>query len=386
MRIALFCHKYWPDVGGLCTYSGRLSEYLAAEGHDVRVFTTTLSKNGGSLEQVAPNLRVRRFTTALANHPPYYFAPGLMSADTQRALGDVDVIHTVGYYFFGTVFAHATAAFRAIPHVVTPVYTLNPSTWQRRSFDSVMGRRLVRNATHVIPQSAHEVELMRAAGFQLRSSTILPFGVDSELFEQDFDVHDLRERHQLLPGERVLLFVGKVMSPKGAFEALDVVARLRAAGRKLRLFMIGDVHSREHESFAARIRDRGLEPAVVLLGAMTDRREISRYYQLADVVLFPSQYEQFGMVAIEAAGSGRPLIGTPVGIMQTLVPQYDFGLLHRFGDLDTFARNLAEVLDSPRYRENAQKHRREILASHDWRRIAMQTERIYLDLARTSGA
>jgi glycosyltransferase involved in cell wall biosynthesis len=72
--------------------------------------------------------------------------------------------------------------------------------------------------------------------------------------------------------------------------------------------------------------------------------------------------------------------------MQTLVPQYDFGLLHRFGDLDTFARNLAEVLDSPRYRENAQKHRREILASHDWRRIAMQTERIYLDLARTSGA
>ena len=385
MRIALFCHKFWPDVGGLCTYTGRLSENLAAKGHDVRVFTTTLSANGVSCERIAPNLVVTRFTTALANHPPYYFAPGLLTPAGVGAVRDVDVVHTVGYYFFGTVFAHATAAYQHTPHVVTPVYTLNPSTWQRRTFDAVMGRRLVRRAAHVIPQSAHEVELLRADGFELQSRTIVPFGVDSELFEQDYDVEDLKQRHEIARDERVLLFVGKVMSPKGAFDSLEVVARLLEAGRKLRLIMIGDVHSREKERFAGRIVELGLQRAVILLGAVTDRREISRYYQLSDAVLFPSQYEQFGMVAIEAAGSGRPLLGTPVGIMQSLVPQYEFGLLHQFGDIDRFARNVIEVLDTPRFRENAKKHRREILSSHDWRHISMQTEKIYRQVARPAG-
>ena len=109
--------------------------------------------------------------------------------------------------------------------------------------------------------------------------------------------------------------------------------------------MIGDVHERERSCLRPESAELGLKRAVVLLGALTDRREISRYYQLSDAVLFPSQYEQFGIVAVEAAASGRPLVGTPVGIMQTLVPQYEFGLLHPFGDIDQFARNLSEVLD-----------------------------------------
>src|SRR5688572_30346565 len=240
-----------------------------------------------------------------------------------------------------------------------------------------MGRRLVRDAAHVIPQSTHESELLRLDGFELRRSTVIPFGVDSEFFKHDYDVDDLRQRHKIGPDERVLLFVGKVMSPKGAFDSLEVVARLRAAGRKLRLIMIGEVHSREEDLFAARIRALHLDSAVILLGAVTDRREISRYYQLCDAVLFPSQYEQFGIVAVEAAASGRPLLGTPVGIMQTLVPRYEFGLLHTFGDIEHFTRNVSAVLDAPRYRENAMRHRREILSQYDWRTISAETERIY---------
>ncbi len=226
------------------------------------------------------------------------------------------------------MFGHTIAGLRGVPHVSTPVYTLNPATRQRRSFDAVMGRRVVRKAAHVIPQSIHERELMQADRFALPSHTIIPFGVDSALFEENHDVRDLQQRHAIAPDERVLLFVGKVMSPKGAFDCLEMMARMRAAGRKLRLIMLGEVHDREREAFPRRIRDLGLQSAVVLRGAVTDRREIVRYYQLSDAVLFPSQYEQFGIVAVEAAASGRPLLGTPVGIMQTLVPQHEFGLLH----------------------------------------------------------
>jgi D-inositol-3-phosphate glycosyltransferase len=375
MRIALFCHKFWPAVSGLCTYTGRLSEYLIDRGHEIRVFTSRDPANSAACEHVAPNLTVRRFQTRLANHPPYYFMPGLLK--TSRSVRDVDIVHSVGYYFFGTSYGQALARVRGIPHVTTPVYTLNPLNWQRRSFDSVMGRRLIREASHVIAQSTHELELLRADRFDVDQASVIPFGVDSTLFEENYDVEDLRRRHAIGDVERVLLFVGKVMSPKGAFDSLEAVARLRTSGRKLRLIFMGEIHQRERDAFATRIRDLGLLDAVNLLGAVTDRREISRYYQLSDVVLFPSQYEQFGIVAVESAASGRPLVGTPVGIMRTLVPKYEFGLLHPFGDIDRFAQNLADVLDVRRYRENAAKHRREILDGYDWRTIAAETEKIY---------
>lgn len=377
MRIAIFCHKFWPAVGGLCTYTGRLAEYLVERGHEVRVFTAKSPPDSAALEHVAPNLLVRRFETALASHPPYYFMPGLLKMAASSEFRSVDVVHSVGYYFFGTVLGHVLARAHGVPHVTTPVYTLNPSNWQRRSFDRLVGRRLVRNADHVIPQSEHERELLGADRFDVRSSTIVPFGVDSALFDCDYDVGDLRARHAVAPDERVLLFVGKVMSPKGAFDCLEVVVRLRSRGRHVRLIMIGDIHDRERQAFAARIHALGIDAAVVLLGPLNDRREIARYYQLADVVLFPSQYEQFGIVAIEAAASGRPLLGTPVGIMQTLVPRYEFGLLHPFGDIERFTRNADDVLDTPTYRENAMRHRSEILSRYDWRTIAADTERIY---------
>ena len=226
MRIALFCHKFWPAVGGLCTYTGRLADTLAARGHDVRVFTARTPRNTPAIEELSPHLVVRRFATALASHPPYHFMPALLTLSASPIVRDVDVVHTVGYYFFGTVLAHAVARTSRIPHVSTPVYTLNPSSWQRRTFDAVVGAQY-RKAVGT-RHSAVGARARPAARRSLRAAhaPIVPFGVDSSFFREDHDVEDLRQRHAIHSDERVLLFVGKVMSPKGAFDCLEVVAKL----------------------------------------------------------------------------------------------------------------------------------------------------------------
>src|SRR5262245_16349969 len=105
MRIALYCHKFWPAVGGLCTYTGRLTEYLVEGGHDVRVFTTS-TPNAPGYEEISPRLRVHRFDQKLGSHPPYHFTPGLLRMGGDRMIRDVEIVHSVGYYFFGTVFGY----------------------------------------------------------------------------------------------------------------------------------------------------------------------------------------------------------------------------------------------------------------------------------------
>ena len=154
------------------------------------------------------------------------------------------------------------------------------------------------------------------------------------LFEQDYDVDDLRSRHAIAGDEKILLYVGKVMSPKGAFDCLEMLARLRRSGRQVRMIMIGDIHDRERESSRPASAPSISTPPSCPSARSTIGARSRGTTNSSDVVLFPSQYEQFGIVALEAAASGRPLLGTPVGIMQTLVPRYEFGLLHSFGDID----------------------------------------------------
>ena len=385
MHLVILCHKFWPSVGGLQTYTQRLTEFLQAQGHRVYVFTTRSPATAPRREQLAANLAVHRFPTRLANHFPFHFMPRLLASAGQDALRSADIIHSVGYQFFPTVLGYWVASVFDIPHVVTPVFTLNPETWQRRLYDRALGRRLVHDARRVVVQSQRELELLREHHFELPDHSIIPFGVDAIQFERDADIASLRQQLGLTD-EKVLLFVGKIMHSKGAFKALDALRQVLDAGLRVRLVMVGEVHARQREDFHAQIRTAQLDDHVILTGPVQHEDGLMRYYQLADAVVFPSQYEQFGIVAIEAAARGRPLLGTPVGVMQDLIPRHDIGLLHPFDDVARFATNIREVLSNPRYSANARTCQRQVMEEFDWRRIAERTEGVYEELARPAGA
>ena len=311
--------------------------------------------------------------------------PRLLASAGQDALRSADIIHSVGYQFFPTVLGYWVASVFDIPHVVTPVFTLNPETWQRRLYDRALGRRLVHDARRVVVQSQRELELLREHHFELPDHSIIPFGVDAIQFERDADIASLRQQLGLTD-EKVLLFVVKIMHSKGAFKALDALRQVLDAGLRVRLVMVGEVHARQREDFHAQIRTAQLDDHVILTGPVQHEDGLMRYYQLADAVVFPSQYEQFGIVAIEAAARGRPLLGTPVGVMQDLIPRHDIGLLHPFDDVARFATNIREVLSNPRYSANARTCQRQVMEEFDWRRIAERTEGVYEELARPAGA
>ena len=383
MRVVILCHKFRPSVGGLQTYTERLTTFLQARGHRVDVFTTQSPSTAPQREQVGPGFVVTRFRTRFANHFPFHFMPRLLLTAGRVELRSADVIHSVGYQFFPTVLGYWVSSVFNVPHVVTPVFTLNPETWQCRLYDRILGRRLVRDAHRLVVQSGRELGLLGQYDFTLPTHRIIPFGVNAPAFESDLDTTALRRKLDL-KDEQVVLFVGKIMSSKGAFKALDALRLVLDRGLRVRLVMVGDVHDRQQEMLRDHLRAR-LESHVTLTGAVSHEDGIAQYYQVADAVIFPSQYEQFGIVAIEAAASGRPLLGTPVGVMQDLIPRFEIGLLHQFDDVEQLAANLQEVLSNPRYRSNARQHRSHILQEFDWERIAEQTESVYSEVTRGSG-
>ena len=87
MQIAIFCHKFWPAVGGLCTYTGRLAEYLVERGHHVRVFTMKSPPDTPSYEALSPNLIDQALQHGPRQPPALPLHAGLVENDglAQRA-------------------------------------------------------------------------------------------------------------------------------------------------------------------------------------------------------------------------------------------------------------------------------------------------------------
>jgi D-inositol-3-phosphate glycosyltransferase len=153
----------------------------------------------------------------------------------------------------------------------------------------------------------------------------------------------------------MLLFVGRIQPLKGADVAVRALAALPDHPGAF-LAVIGGPSGPEGERELARlhrlVRELGLDGAdggdrrVVFL-APQPHEVLSSYYRAADVCLVPSRSESFGLVALEAAACGTPVVAAAVGGLRTLVEHGRTGFLVEGRDPASFAVRVAELLADP---------------------------------------
>ena len=111
-------------------------------------------------------------------------------------------------------------------------------------------------------------------------------------------------------------------------------------------------------------------------------------YQAADVAVFPSRYEPFGIVALEAMALGAPLVAAGAGGLAEVVEDRQTGLLFQSGDPRSLAEQLIVALDSPSLcRAMAHRARQVATEQYSWSHIAERTIGVYrsvLDAAKAS--
>jgi len=140
---------------------------------------------------------------------------------------------------------------------------------------------------------------------------VIPNGVDLEYFCPASTAHreHLRAAHKIEADDFVLLFVGSGFWRKGLDIAIDIVADLQQLKpqRSLKLFVVGKGDIEAHRRQAAQ---RGIGQSVFFEGTKSPD-QVLEWYQLADVFLFPTRYDPFSNVCLEAAACGLPVITTP---------------------------------------------------------------------------
>src|SRR6185436_17421600 len=214
---------------------------------------------------------------------------------------------------------------------------------------------------------------------------VIPCGVDTELFAPG---DQAAARAALgLGDDPHLLYVGRQTPIKGLETLLDAMARLRAAGSRARLSIVGGDADEPLDGHESALRERlvrlGLGQAVTFVGALP-QGSLPAWYVAADATVLPSYYESFGMVALEAMACGSPVVASRVGGLQATVRDRVTGLLVPDHDPVALADALGRLLGDEDLRWRLGREGVRWAAQHRWPCVAEAVCREYAALVEAA--
>ena len=201
-------------------------------------------------------------------------------------------------------------------------------------------------------------------------------GVKKDKFEFDWSEKDrAASRLQYAkPEEKVVLFVGRFVREKGIQVLMSAASTVLALLPNTKFVVVGGGSRERFEGF---VHWAGLGDRVQFTGFMANRA-LHQMYRMADVAVFPSLYEPFGIVALEAMAAGCAVVASDAGGLPEVVLHDETGTLSYKGDAESLAWAILRVLEDPDRSERLKAAARVRLdTDFGWPHLASQTRDIY---------
>jgi glycosyltransferase involved in cell wall biosynthesis len=345
--------------GGIPRLAGTLTRELAHEGHDVTVCTTDACDADARLPEAAARGRLRpwppvratngvtvRVFPNVSNRLAYrcqLFAPLGLHEYLREHACDFDVAHLHACRNLPGVVAAYHLGRAGVPYVLAPNGTA-PRIERRRIakgvFDLVVGRRILRDATRVLAVSTAERQQLQALGVNPERIRLVPNPVDLDEFDPPVEAGRFRQRLAIGTG-RLVLFLGKLTPRK----RVDVLARaFTSLASDARLVIAGNDMGAERATRSL-VDALGLGNRTRFTGLLRGRERLEALAD-ADVVVYPSQDEIFGLVPLEALLAGSPVVVADDSGCGEIVRAMGGGQVVRLGDIEALARAMDDVLDA----------------------------------------
>jgi D-inositol-3-phosphate glycosyltransferase len=271
--------------------------------------------------------------------------------------------------------------FHTLGHVKNQIAAPNERESQRR-ID--VEAEIVRCVDHLVAATPAEKEqLVMLYSADPNKITIIPPGVDLTRFHPH-SPEDAKARLGVKPCDQMILFVGRIEPLKGIDTLLRAMALLAYEcptwANKLCVAIIGGdpntTENEEMERLKAIRAELGITDLVTFMGAR-DQDKLHHYYSAAKVVIMPSHYESFGMVALEAMACGTPVIASEVGGLAYLIRDGVTGFHVPDGDPVALAQAMARLMQEPRLRDRLGRQAYRYAQRYSWDCIADRIVPLY---------
>ena len=375
------------DSGGMNVYVRELVSSLSQAGVDCTTYTRATRPDQPEVVHVEPGHRVVHLRAGEYDVPKEAL-PSVIDEFGDAVIDHIkngegaDVLHA-NYWLSGVV-AHRVKHELDLPFVST-FHTLarikaeggDPEPeWRDRAEAEIIGCA----DAICVSCTEEESQFRRLYGNPPGRIEIVAPGVEHAFFAPG----DKRgARHALgLNGGPVLLFVGRIQPLKGVDVAVRALAELHRPDALL--LVVGGASGLDGGGEVARvlqlIDELGVRDQVRFVEPQP-HHILSTYYRAADVVVVPSRSESFGLVALEAAACGVPVVASAVGGLLTLVDDGLTGYLIGDRDPHQFARRINAILDNPSLAAGMSDRAAERARRYTWGFAAARLRRVYADLA-----
>ncbi len=237
--------------------------------------------------------------------------------------------------------------------------------------------QLTYEAWRVICASRYMAEEVRSY-FQVPSDKVdvVPNGVDVTPFDE-LDQHDLAEfrLRWAKKGQPIVFSVGRLVQEKGAQVLVEAAPLVLAQVPSAKFIVAGTGSMGDY--LKRRVWELGISDQVAIAGFVSDT-DRDRLLKVADVAVFPSVYEPFGIVALEAMAAKCPVVVSQVGGLAEVVEPGVTGLAVRPGNVQSLAWGILETLQFPAAaRARAKAAYRVVKENYNWDKIAEETIQVY---------
>lgn len=398
LHVVPYFHPAWA-YGGIPRIAHGIAREQARQGHAVSAATTDalderhrrrFAAKARPAEETIDGVRTYFFRNAsnfLAYHMQF-FTPLGARRWARRHASEFDILHLHGHrHLLNSAFARAARRL-GVPYVLAANGTA-PAIERRfllkRLFDPFFGSHVLRGAAHFVAVSECEVAQYTALGIPREKISVAYNGITPEEFARLPEPGRFRKAHGL-DDKKVLLYLGKITPRKGIEILMRSYAKMLGEGDLKKdgsaLIIAGNDmgHRRFLEGEAARL---GITGAVRFAGLVVGEERLACLAD-ADVCVYPSTQEIFGLVPFEALMCGTPVIVTDDCGCGEVVGRARAGKIVRYGDVGGLAAALKETLNMPpEERDDIVETGRKFIFEHlTYDRIAAQ----YVDIYRRAMA
>lgn len=380
--------EYPPKIiGGLARHAAYLSRALVADGHRVVVLTQDDPEQPSF--EMDEGVEVHRLP--VDGPPPRDFIGWVKRLNFQMIERAIHLF-TSGRRF-DVVHAHdwlAAYAGKTIKHAlaIPLIATVHATEYGRNNGLHNDLQRYIGNCEWWLTYEAWRViccshfmedELRRVFQTPADKIRIVPNGIEPPRSSADPDDAAFRARFAQ-PDESVVFFLGRLVHEKGVHVLLDAVPRILERQPNTRFVIAGEGPLRS--DLEALAHALGIASRVVFYG-YADDDDRDRFLRTSQVAVFPSLYEPFGIVALEAMAAGTPVIVSRTGGFAEIVRHGTNGLHAEPNNAESLANSVVALLVADGLAEKLRREAlREVRERYSWASIAAQTGVVYEDVLR----
>lgn len=382
MNICMITWEYPPRiVGGIARHCEGLAKALVKMGNSVHVIT--LDFPGVPQYEEVEGVKIHRTSVELG-HPNFitwvFIFNHFMEKKIAMLSKDIkfDIVHI--HDWLVALAGIATKHYLKTPLILTIHSTEVGRVFNLNNPDSYLIDGIEWWATYeskrvIVTSNSMKHEVKEHFHLPQSKIDVIPNAIDASKYDIKVNREAVKRRYGIAPDDRIVLFVGRLVPQKGVEYLIKATSKIISNNPNARIVIVGDGWLKEHLWSLADSSE--YKHRISFLGFLSDS-ELIELTLSSDVLVIPSIYEPFGIVALEGMAAGVPVVASNIGGLAEIVEHDRTGVLVYAGDSNSIAWEVNKILSDPNYAqwlvENAKRKIQEI---YSWDAVARRTVEVY---------